>query len=138
MRAEGEESIRAWYGCISSRMQWTRIWINFRTKWGTGRPGVLQSMGSRRVGYDCVIEWQQRLVTLKKVEICRGNLPTENSLRLNFAYFWCLTDYKNKRLILIHKLCFNNIENFSVNLSNKHLRKLEVVIPLILSLKSSY
>ena len=136
MRAEGEEGIRGWDGCMSSPMQWTWISANFRTWWGTGRPGVLQSMESQRVGHDWVTERQQLLVTLKKVEICRGNLRTENSLRLNFAYFWCLTDYKDIRLI--HKLGCNNIEDFSVNLSNKHLRKLEVVIPSTLSLKSSY
>ena len=27
-------------------------WVNSRSRWWTGRPGVLQSMGSQRVGYD--------------------------------------------------------------------------------------
>ena len=32
------------------------IWINSRSWWWTGRPGVLQSMRSRRVGYDWATE----------------------------------------------------------------------------------
>ena len=33
-------------------MQWTWTWANFGRWWETGRPGVLQSMGSQRVGHD--------------------------------------------------------------------------------------
>ena len=31
---------------------WTWIWVNSGSCWWTGRPGVLQSMGSQRVGHD--------------------------------------------------------------------------------------
>ena len=40
-------------------MQWTWTWANLRRCWGTERPGVLQSMGSQRVGHNCVTEQQQ-------------------------------------------------------------------------------
>ena len=36
--------------------QWTWIWVNSGSWWWTGRPGVLQSMGSQRVGHDWVTE----------------------------------------------------------------------------------
>ena len=39
-------------------MQWTWTWANSR-RWGTGRPGMLQSMGSQRVGHDWTTEQQQ-------------------------------------------------------------------------------
>ena len=40
---------------MASPTQWTWVWVNFR-RW-TGRPGVLQSMGSQRVvGHDWVTE----------------------------------------------------------------------------------
>ena len=39
--------------------QWTWTCANSRRWWGTGRPGVLQSMGSQRVGHDWVTEQQQ-------------------------------------------------------------------------------
>jgi len=40
--------VRGWDGWMASLMQWTWTWVNFRRWWGTGRPGVLQSMGSKQ------------------------------------------------------------------------------------------
>ena len=40
-----EEDIRGWDGWMASLMQWTWAWANSRRWWGTGRPGMLQSMG---------------------------------------------------------------------------------------------
>ena len=34
----------------------TWVWVNSRSWWWTGRPGVLQFMGSQRVGHDWVTE----------------------------------------------------------------------------------
>ena len=61
LRAE-EESVRGWDGWMASPMQWTWTWANFGRWWGTGRPGVLQSMGSQRVGHNWVTERQQSLM----------------------------------------------------------------------------
>ena len=36
--------------------QWTWVWINSRSWWWTGRPGMLQSTGSWRVGHDWATE----------------------------------------------------------------------------------
>ena len=36
--------------------QWTWVWVNSGSWWWTGRPGVLWSMGSQRVGHDWVTE----------------------------------------------------------------------------------
>ena len=38
---------------------WTRVLANSRRMWRTGKPGVLQSMGSQRVGHDLPTEQQQ-------------------------------------------------------------------------------
>ena len=37
---------RGWDGWMASLTQWTWVWVNTRSWWWTGRPGVLQSMGS--------------------------------------------------------------------------------------------
>ena len=37
-------------------MQWTWIWVSSGSWWWTGNPGVLQSIGSQRVGHDWVTE----------------------------------------------------------------------------------
>ena len=48
----GEGDDRGWCGWMASPTQWTRVWVNSRSWWWTGRPGVLQFMGSQRVGHD--------------------------------------------------------------------------------------
>ena len=43
---------RGWDGWITSPTQCTWVWLNSESWWWTRRPGVLQSMGSQRVGHD--------------------------------------------------------------------------------------
>ena len=47
---------RGWDGWMASLTQWTWIWVNSGSWWWTGRPGVLQSMGSQRVRHDWATE----------------------------------------------------------------------------------
>ena len=41
---------------MTSATQWTWVWVSFRSWWGTGKAGVLQSMGSQRFGHNWVTE----------------------------------------------------------------------------------
>ena len=52
----GEGDDRGWDGWMASPTEWTWVWVNSGSWWWTGRPGMLQSMGSQRVGYDWVTE----------------------------------------------------------------------------------
>ena len=52
LKAEGEEDDRGWDGWMASLIQWTWTWANSRKQWRTGRPSILQSMGSQRVRHD--------------------------------------------------------------------------------------
>ena len=45
-----------WDGWMASPTQRTWIWASSRRWWRTGKPGMLQSMGSQRVGHDWVTE----------------------------------------------------------------------------------
>ena len=54
--AGGEGDDRGWDGWMASLTQWTWVWVNSRSWWWTGRPGMLQFMGSQRVGHDWVTE----------------------------------------------------------------------------------
>ena len=51
-----EEDDWGWDGWMASPIQWTQIWANSRSCWWTGRPDVLQSMLSQRVGHDWTTE----------------------------------------------------------------------------------
>ena len=48
----GEGDDRGWDGCMASLTRWTWVWADCGSCWRTGKPGVLQSMGSERVGLD--------------------------------------------------------------------------------------
>ena len=52
-RRRGQQRMRWLDGIIT---QWAWVWVNSGSWWCTGRPGVLWSMGSQRVGYDWVTE----------------------------------------------------------------------------------
>ena len=52
LKAGGEGDNRGWDGWMASPTQWTWVWVNSGSWWWTGRPGMLQSMGSQRVGHD--------------------------------------------------------------------------------------
>ena len=41
---------------MASSTRWTWVWENSRSWWWTGTPGVLQSMGSQRVGHNWATE----------------------------------------------------------------------------------
>ena len=46
---------------MASPTQWTWVWVNSGSWWWTGRPGVLQFMGSQRVGHDWEMELELEL-----------------------------------------------------------------------------
>ena len=52
LRAGAERGNRGWDGWMASATQWTWVWANSRRSWRTGKPGVLQSMASQRVGHN--------------------------------------------------------------------------------------
>ena len=56
LKAGREGDNRGWDGWMSSPTQWTLVWVNSGNWWWTGRPGVLQFMGSQRVVHDWATE----------------------------------------------------------------------------------
>ena len=56
LKAGGEGDDRGWDGWMASPTWWMWIWVSSRSWWWTGRPGMLQSMGSQRVRHSWAIE----------------------------------------------------------------------------------
>ena len=52
LRAGEEGDDRGWDGWMASLTWWTWVWASSRSWWWTGKPGMLQSMGSQRVEHD--------------------------------------------------------------------------------------
>ena len=57
LKARGEGEDRGWDSWMASPSWWTWVWVNSRSLWWTGRPGMLQFMGLQRVGND----WETEL-----------------------------------------------------------------------------
>ena len=57
-RRRGQQRMRC---LVASLTRWAWVWVNSRSRWWTGKPGMLQSMGSQRVGHNWATElnwWQ--------------------------------------------------------------------------------
>ena len=66
LMAGGEGDDRGWDGWMASQTQWTCVWVNPRSWWWTGRPGMLRFMVSQRVGQDWATElnWTDTCICL--------------------------------------------------------------------------
>ena len=66
-----------WDGWMAPPTQWTWVWIDPRSWWWTGRPDMLQSMGSQRVGHD----WETELNWMFQRPKVTGSVVTSNIRR---------------------------------------------------------
>ena len=69
LKAGGEGGNRRWDGWMASLTQWTWVWASSQWWWRTGKSGILQSMGSQRVGHDWKTEQQQALGILISIHV---------------------------------------------------------------------
>ena len=54
--AGGEGDDRGWDGWMASLTWWAWVWVNSRSWWWTGRPGLLRFVGLQSVGRDWATE----------------------------------------------------------------------------------
>ena len=54
--AGGEGDNRGWDGWMATPTRWAWVWINSRSLWWIGRPGMLRFTRSQRVGHDWTTE----------------------------------------------------------------------------------
>ena len=66
LKAGGEGDDRGWDVWMASLTRWTWVWASSRSWWWTGRPGVLQSMGSQRVKHHWATELNQSQLLASK------------------------------------------------------------------------
>ena len=52
LKAGGEGCDREWDGWMASLIHWTGVWASSGSWWWTGKPGVLQFMGSQKVRHN--------------------------------------------------------------------------------------
>ena len=83
LKAGGERDGRGWNGWMASLTQWTWVRASSGCWWWSEKPGVLQSKGSQRVGYDLATElnWTEGMYMI--------------STLYTHQYFLCLLDYSS-------------------------------------------
>ena len=52
LKAGREWDDRGWDSRMASPIRWTWVWVSSGCWWWIGKPGMLQSMGSQKVGHD--------------------------------------------------------------------------------------
>ena len=65
LKAGGEGDDKGWDGWMASLTQWAWVWANSGSWWWTGKPGMVQSIGSQRVGHNWVTELNWRHIKFK-------------------------------------------------------------------------
>ena len=68
--AGGKGDDRGWDGWTASPTRWTWVWVNSRSWWWTGRPGVLQFMGLQRVRHDWATELNWTEFSPRSTALC--------------------------------------------------------------------
>ena len=61
LKAKGEEDDKGWDDWMASLTRWTWVWANSGRWWRTGKPGVLQLIGSQRVRHNWATKQQHML-----------------------------------------------------------------------------
>ena len=56
LRAGGEGGKRGWVSWMASPTRWTWVWSSSRSWWWTGKPSMLQFMGSQRIRHNWATE----------------------------------------------------------------------------------
>ena len=115
--AGGKGDDRGWDGWMASPTGWTWVWANSGSWWWTGRHGVLQFMGSQRVGHDWATEvnW-----------LIHGELHPTNQL-VHFVIKYVKANVKSflyEKKHFIFNICYQNIHYLCVLKGKKYLHTL--------------
>ena len=63
LKAGEEGHDRGWDGWMASPTQWTWVWVISGSWWWTGKPGVLQSIGSQEPDTTEQLNWTDKFLT---------------------------------------------------------------------------
>ena len=84
----GEGDDRGWDGWMASLTRWLWVWTSPRSWWWTGKPGMLQSMGSQKVRHDWVTQLTDSLSILTKCKCVLFRFKQEINQTCYFPLSW--------------------------------------------------
>ena len=98
LKAGGKGDDRGWDGWMASPTQWTWVWVNSGSWWWTGRPVVLQSMGSKESDTTEWLNWRCKVYLFAVYSMLYSNIG------LHFYSYQCdvldLTFHPSLHMIL--------------------------------------
>ena len=123
--AGGEGDNRGWDGWMASPTWWTRVWVNSGSRWWTGRPSVLQFMGSQRIGHDWVTELNWT-VYLKSNKIANLGFSSHTKKMVNYVEWYVnYLDYSDHNVFvyqnIIHSTLYISICQLYLNKTEKRV-----------------
>ena len=72
LKAGGE----GWDSWMASPTQWTWVWVSARSWWWTGKPGMLQPMGSQRIRHNWATELKLKMIKRMSLYNDKGVSPS--------------------------------------------------------------
>ena len=94
LRAGGEGDDRRLDGWRASPTQWTCVWVDCKSWWWTGRPGMLQFMGAQRVGHDWATELTDWYYIYSSIILhCYFTCVSKGFLLFQLLYYYRVLQY---------------------------------------------
>ena len=108
--AGGKGDDRGWDGWMASPTRWPWVWVNSGSLWWTGRPGVLQFVGSQRVRHDWATELNW-LIYIILIYLIKRSLCVNTTFIQFHSPFTPTSGYHESDLFFYEFVCFWRIIN---------------------------
>ena len=114
---------RGWDGWMASPIQWTWVWINSDSWWWTARPGMLQFMGSQRIGPNWATElkWTEAKISRTTFSISFFFLKFFEVLGQNLFPFFFFQFFRGHPHSLAHVLSLPSSSTWVILHPSNHL-----------------
>ena len=123
LKAEGVGNDRGWDGWMASPTQWTWVWVNSKSWWWTGRPGVLQSLGVTK-SQTQLSDWPElnNINTIHQEKLFDSKMQSFSiifivtNIKMGTHFINTTKKWQDRGL----KECLKEIEIKIINVSSKH------------------
>ena len=105
--AGGEGDDRGWDGWMASPTWRTWVWVSSGSWWWTGRPGMLQSMGSQRVRHDWATELNEVILSWRSSFFSKKARPKDFNYFMHLSYILPVSKILYMRMLSYLFFVFN-------------------------------